>query len=157
MWPWYLQRMPIRLYCTWPLCSIEASGPVFFLEFVLSFDFSHYISLFAFLFHCSKHFSMFSKTIFFFVHWKNVDVGGSIYSLFYSSRQFDWISWYQPPPIGWQVSIFLGQVFLELLVHKSVYWMSSTERPIKCFQLKASKTELIFSAKLFHLWDSHCL
>ena len=39
-------------------------------------------------------------------------------------------------------SIFLGQIFLELLIHKSVYCTSSTEWPNKCFNLKVSKTKL---------------
>ena len=144
MWAWHLQEMLISLYWTWPFCRIDATGPVFFLEFAFSFDFC-YISLFLFLSHSSKKWFLepsFSLSI-----EKMLEMCvfySSSILLFYSSLII-WlnlmVSTINNMLTGLN-SIFLGQIFLELLIHKSVYCTSSTEWPNKCFKLKVSKTKL---------------
>ena len=145
MWPWHLQKMLISLYCTWPLCSVDATGPVFFLDFVFSFDFC-YISLFLFLSHSSKHFQCFLEPSFSLSTEKMLEMCFFYSSvLLFCSSLTIWlnlmVSTINSILMGLN-SIFMGQIFHELLIHKSVYCTLSTEWPNKCFKLKVSKTKL---------------
>lgn len=58
----------VSLHCTWPLCSVDATGPVFFLWLVLSLTSVTSVSSYS----CPtvQALSVFSRTIFFLVHWK---------------------------------------------------------------------------------------